>query len=360
MTRPISVAAIGLGWVALHRHLPVMKQSTAFKITGLVDRQPGRAREVAARLSCPFHAETGDLDNVPWLDEVEAVTIATAPFSHHRLAKQALQLGKHVLTEKPFTMSLAEGEDLIATASAAGRCLAIVHNFQFARSMKRLTADLIAGRLGAVTAINAVQLGNPRRRLPSWYEDLPLGLFYDESPHLLYLLRSIAGPLRLARSLTVTSRHGLNTPTRLDAYFAGNTLHCPITLHCNFESPVSEWYLAVFGEERLGIVDLFRDIYIALPNDRAHDTYRVLRTSIAATAQHWWQHLSSGLPHLMGRLRYGNDEVFDRFARAIRGDRDSLEPIGPDSALAVLKLQHAIIRAQEDVYPAAATLRVVP
>jgi predicted dehydrogenase len=305
---------------------------------------------VARERRFAHHAVTDDLAAVPWLDQVDAVTIATAPGGHYQLARQALQLGKHVLTEKPFTMTVAEGDDLVSTARTAGRQLAIVHNFQFARSMQRLKADLQAGRLGTIASVRAVQLGNPNRRLPVWYEELPLGLFYDESPHLLYLMRCVAGPLRLVRALTVGSRHGLKTPGRIDAYFAGESASYPVTLHCNFESPVSEWYLIVFGTDRLAIVDVFRDIYISLPNDGTHDTARVVRTSIVATAQHWLQHFTSGWGHITGRLVYGNDEVFGRFARAIEGDVDALVPVGPESALAILKLQHDIIERHEDVY----------
>ena len=46
---------------------------------------------------------------------------------------------------------------------------------------------------------------------------------------------------------------------------------------------------------------------------------------------------------MAGKLLYGNDEVFARFARAIRGSWADLDPIGPESALAVLRLQHAMI-----------------
>jgi scyllo-inositol 2-dehydrogenase (NADP+) len=164
------------------------------------------------------------------------------------------------------------------------------------------------------------------------------------------LMQRVVGPLRLIRALTAPSSRGLKTPARLDAYFACESARYPITLHCNFESPVSEWYLAVFGERRLGIVDVFRDLYISLPNDGAHETRTVLRTSMAMTVQHWRQHFTSGLPHLIGRLFYGNEEVFDRFARAIRGDADSLAPIGPGSALSVLNLQHSIISRRQNIY----------
>jgi hypothetical protein len=148
----------------------------------------------------------------------------------------------------------------------------------------------------------------------------------------------------------VKNRDGAATPARVDAWFTAGTADYPIHLACNFESPVSEWYLMVSGTKRLGIVDIFRDIYIALPNDGRHDTAKVLRTSLAATWQHWLQHATSGVPHLTGRLNYGNAELFDRFARAVAGEAGALGPIGPEAAQAVLALQHDIVSRSEAVY----------
>lgn len=345
--KKLRVAAVGLGWVALHRHLPVMERSADFEVAGVIDHSPGRAREVMSQRGYRHCSEATDLASIEWLKDVDVITVATAPMSHHSVIRQALELGKHVLTEKPFTMTVAEGEELVELAEAKNLRLAIVHNFQFARSTKLLQRDIQRGMLGPLRAINAVQFGNPGRRLPLWYDQLPLGLMYDESPHLLYLIRAVAGEIQLSRSLTHPSSTGINTPARIDAFFESPTFHGPITLSCNFESPVSEWYLMVFGENGLGIVDVFRDIYISLPNDGAHKTANVFRTSLYATGQHLWQHLVSGIPHLRGSLFYGNDEVFGRFARAIRGSVEELAPIGPQSALAVLRLQHAIVDRQE-------------
>jgi scyllo-inositol 2-dehydrogenase (NADP+) len=343
----IRVAAVGLGWVATHRHIPVMERNGDFEIMGVIDRAKGRARDLASRRGYKHFAETANLADIPWLEEVDAITVATAPMSHHSLIRQALELGKHVLTEKPFTMTPGEGEDLVSLARERDCRLAIVHNFQFARSTMKLLAEIESGQLGKVRSLNAVQFGNPNRRLPEWYEQLPLGLFYDESPHLLYLLRRFAGEMEVARCLTHPSSSDLRTPARIDVFFTSRTFPGPIALSCNFESPVSEWYLMAFGEKRLGIVDVFRDIYVSLPNDGTHDTRTVFRTTRKAVTQHLWQHLTSGIPHLRGTLVYGNNEVFRRFASAIKGSVDELAPIGPESALAVVRLQHAVLAQQE-------------
>ena len=354
MSDPLRTAVVGLGWVGQARHIPALKGQKGVEIVGLVDRREGRAAEAANRHGVAAHARAERLADVPFIDDVDAVSIATAPMSHAALVCEALERGLHVITEKPFAMNRDEAEAMCGAAERSERTLAVVHNFQFARSMKRLQADLATEKLGRITGVRALQMGNPRRRLPVWYDDLPLGLFYDESPHLLYLLRSVVGPLALKKAVLLPSRTGKATPAQIDAWFDAD-LDVPVTLSCNFESAVSEWYLMVHGEAGMGIVDVFRDIYVALPNDRTHGTMDVVRTSVSSTAQHWWQHLASGIPHLTGRLLYGNDEVFARFTRQARGqshgENSDLAPIGAEAGRATLFLQHDIIESHERLNP---------
>ncbi len=350
MAEPIRIGVVGLGWVALARHIPTLRSNSRLRLIGVADRRGERAAEVASAMPGVRQGKGATLADISWINDVDAVSIATPPTTHHDLVCEAMARGLHAITEKPFAMTVGEGEEMVAAAKAAGCKCAIVHNFQFARSMQRLRADLESGLIGRIRGIRAVQLGNPSRRLPEWHEDLPLGLFYDESPHLLYLLASIAGPLRLAKAVSADSRAGKSTPDQIDAWFTTGGADFPITLSCNFQSSLSEWHLFVHGEKAVGAVDIFRDIYLRLPNDRSHATRDVIRTSITATSQHWWQHLASGVPHLRGRLRYGNDEVFRRFASAIDGDAAALEPIGAESALRTLKLQHDIISGRESAY----------
>lgn len=350
MSDPVRMGVVGLGWVGRARHLPTIASNANLRLVGVADRRGDRAREVANSIGGVRASKASRLSDIDWIEEVDAVSVATAPMAHHDLVCEALARGLHVITEKPFAMSVAEGQAMLRQAETAGKSLAVVHNFQFARSMMRLKEDLANGLLGEIRGLRAIQLGNPLRRLPTWYEQLPLGLFYDESPHLLYLLSSVAGELSLVKAVSAESRRGNATPAQIDAWFDAPGVDYPITLSCNFESALSEWHLLVHGSKSVAIVDIFRDIYLRLPNDGGHGTAEVLKTSLAATAQHWWQHVASGLPHLTGKLRYGNDEVFRRFAAAVQGDRSALHPIDAAVAQRILSLQHAIIDQRERVY----------
>src|SRR5262245_2952902 len=345
----IRVACFGAGWVTTHRHIPAMRAHGGYDVVAIVDRRIERAREGAAVTGVPHAFVGASVTDVPELEglRIDAVTCGTAPFAHFQVVASALDAGKHVITEKPFTMTVGEGEDLVARALHAGSQLAVVHNFQFARSVREVDDWRRRGRLGELRAVWATQWSNPHRRLPTWYDELPLGLFYDESPHLLYLLRHFADPaLELdAVSVVPAAVPGRNTPTQITAQYRGTI---PATLAMNFDAPLSEWHVALLGERAAAVVDVFRDIALLVPNDRSHDTWSVLRSSSAATVRHWWGYLRSGPRHLRGDLRYGNEEVFARFAAAVR---TGVAPrgISADDALAVVRAQHEIVDAASRV-----------
>ncbi len=192
----IRIGIIGSGNIVRTRHLAAMRVlRKRITVVGISDAHLDRAKAVAERNSIPhFSSNTKDsIEDIPWLHEVDAVLVATPPFSHGAFVTQALNLGKHVLVEKPFVLDLPEGGRAIALAEERKLILAVNHNFQFSRGFRRLQADLAAKRLGTIRGIYSFQFSNDTRRLPLWSEDLPLGLFYDESPHVFYLLRRFAG-----------------------------------------------------------------------------------------------------------------------------------------------------------------------
>lgn len=341
----IPIALIGLGWVGVHRHARAIQRSRDFKLVGVADRSFDRAAHIGRELGTSNWARAETLDNIPWISEAVAVTIATPPATHRNIAVEALAREMHVLTEKPFAISTDEGIEMASLANSVGRTLAVVHNFQFSRSARRLEQDLNTGELGKIQRIHAMQLSNPRRRLPKWYPSLRGGLFFDESPHLLYLMRRFSGgPLRL-ESVMMVRQHGRETtPALVQATYwpeIGDA-RFPVTLDMQFTSSISEWHFMVVGDRATGVVDLFRDIYIRLPNDGLHTTSTVFRTSWLASWQHWSQHLTSGVSHLLGKLDYGNDEVYRRFASAIRL-REPPPDLDATSGLEILQMQHELM-----------------
>jgi scyllo-inositol 2-dehydrogenase (NADP+) len=313
-------------------------------LVGLVDYQPGRSERLAREIRVPLSATATSATEVPWLDRIDAVAIGTPPRTHYVLAKSYLEAGKHVLVEKPMTMTTDEARDLNAVALEHDRVLAVVHNFQFARSATRVKRMMEDGSLGEIQSIWAVQLSNPRRRLPSWYEQLPLGLFYDESPHMFYLLKYLAGSEPQFRSIQVIpDRDGKATPEKISMTLDAD--HLPIQVDMNFRAPLSEWQVGVLGSKGIGVVDLFRDVLVTTPNDRAHLARDILGTSVAAGWSHAVGTVKSGVLMTAGRLSYGNDEVIRRFCLACAGDRQALAGMSASDGAAVVAMQHRVIDA---------------
>lgn len=340
-TSRVRVAVVGAGWVSTVRHVPTLRRTKGATIVGAIDRSGERVERLAARYRIPRSCATTDLASVPWLREVDALTIGTAPSSHFELCRQALALGKHVIMEKPMTLAPHEAEQLRELARAKGLTLAIVHNFQFTRSFQALRALIDAGLIGEITGVAATQLSSDRRRLPEWYEELPWGLFYDESPHLLYLLRSLYPALELHQATVWASASGKRTPGLVTAHYRAPH-GPPITLYMNFESSISEWHLIVYGTRMTAAVDVFRDILVTMPCDRAHSPGDILRTTLHAGAAHLFGVISSGVRHVTGNQLYGNPEVFARFIAAVR-DGSDLRPVSGDDGLAVLRMQHDLM-----------------
>jgi scyllo-inositol 2-dehydrogenase (NADP+) len=316
-------------------------------VAGISDSHADRAAALAKLHSIP-QADVNPPDSIAgirWLDDVDALVIATPPLSHGTLVNQALALGKHVLVEKPYVVNLAEGESAINEAERRGLILCVNHNFQFSRGFTKLTTDLESTRLGTVRGIYSLQLSNDTRRLPAWSETLPLGLFYDESPHVFYLVRRYAGEPVSVRSVFASppSDARKTTPHALTLELTGLT--APASIHIDFESPICEWFFAVLGDRGIGFVDLFRDIYSYLPNDGRHLMREVFTTSGLATLAHWKGFLSNGWAYVRHSLFYGFDAIYKNFATAIESsDPEAIAAHSASAGLAVNRLQRSVVQ----------------
>lgn len=323
--------------------MPAAKAQRELELIGLITAESHLEMLDRARLSRRFGLRhfTSDFSE-PWFrNEVDVVVIGTPPDTHHDLVMRCLGLGKHVLVEKPFALTASDAEEMVFAARTADRKLAVVHNFQFARACRRARALWESGALGELRAVYGFQSSNHRRRLPRWYKELPMGLFSDESPHLIYLLSSyLKDAARLSVIVGPPMAENDNTPRQVALHF--ETSEGPWgSLQMVFDSALSEWCLVLFGSRRTVLVDLFRDILIALPDDDRHLAPDVFRTSWRAVASHVTGFLVSGWRHVSGTMDYGNQEVFRRFTAAVV-DKSPMPGIDAEDGRAVVTIMERI------------------
>lgn len=352
MLNKIRTAAVGLGWVSQNRHLPVMHRNDHYDVVAIIDRDKNKLEKLRKYHSYQHVVCAKTPNEFTHWNDLDALVIALPPFEHSRWSIAALEQGKAVLTEKPFAHTVKDGNLMVDAAKQNKRPLSIIHNFQFSNAARNAKKIIKSGKYGNIVSISAVQFGNPKRRLPTWYEELPLGLFFDESPHLLYLLEAFIPRDLVRKNSLVFKGNEVNTPAYVNAIYEGHRYDgqkIPIELSLRFNSPVSEWYLILFLENRLIVLDIFRDIFIQLPNDGNHDIVNILTSSLTSTFQHWWQHIPNGWDHIFGKMFYGNDHLFQIFYEIVRDNVLDHELIGFSMAQKILKMQFDIINKSQFV-----------
>jgi predicted dehydrogenase len=120
-------------------------------------------------------------------EDIDLVVIPTPNDTHYPLARAALQAGKHVVVDKPFTLTLAEAHELTALAAERGRVLSVFHNRRWDGDFLTVRELLASGRLGRLTHMEShFDRFRPTVRA-RWREQggPGSGLWADLGPHLI-------------------------------------------------------------------------------------------------------------------------------------------------------------------------------
>jgi predicted dehydrogenase len=120
-------------------------------LTWICDSDEARRAEFGARY--PNARVTASFDEMVADDDLQAVVIATPVPTHHPLAKQALEAGKHVFVEKPPAMRAAEMEELVALAEERGLVLMPGHLLLYHPGVEKLKELVDSGQLGDVLCV---------------------------------------------------------------------------------------------------------------------------------------------------------------------------------------------------------------
>ena len=118
---------------------------------------------------------------------IDLIVIATPNTTHFPLAEAALAAGKHVVVDKPFTLTLAEGEALIALAADRGRLLTVFQNRRWDGDFLTVRSLVEGGRLGEILLYEAHWDRFRPAIKPGWREmpGVGAGLLWDIGPHMI-------------------------------------------------------------------------------------------------------------------------------------------------------------------------------
>jgi predicted dehydrogenase len=178
----IRVALIGFGDAGRQFHAPLISSTP-----GLTLAVFGSSQGISAGSSYPGVVVVPDWLAAARHPDVDLVVIATPNDTHAPLAEAALLAGKHVVVDKPFTVTLAEARALAATASAAERELSVFQNRRWDSDFLGIARELAVGRIGEVVEFRSeISRFRPQIR-DRWRERAGpgAGIWYDLAPHLV-------------------------------------------------------------------------------------------------------------------------------------------------------------------------------
>ena len=129
-----------------------------------------------ARKSYPNSAVTQDCNDILNSTEIDAVAVITPVSTHFELAKKALENGKHVFVEKPFTATAAQAEELIALAERKKLTIMVDHTFLFTGAVNKIKEHIKMKTLGELYYYDSVRVN-----LGLFQHDV--NVIWDLAPH---------------------------------------------------------------------------------------------------------------------------------------------------------------------------------
>ena len=169
-------------WRVRFFHAPLILAEPRLALTKVLT-----SRELTPECQASRATPTTDLNEIIEDSTIELVVIATPNPSHFELARTALVAGKHVVVDKPLTLTYAEALELDRLATAGNRRLLTFHNRRLDAHLLTVKAALESGVIG--TPLLGELHFDRFRPLPKagWRErpEPGAGLYYDLAPHLL-------------------------------------------------------------------------------------------------------------------------------------------------------------------------------
>lgn len=176
------VGLVGFGLSGEVFHAPLIERVEGLELTAIVSSQKERILQ-----KYPHVRVVPDMKSLLVDRQIDVVVIATPNALHYPLAKEALLAGKHVVVEKPFTITTAEADELIALAKRQKVVLTVYHNRRWDGDFLTVKRLLESGVLGRVTLFEShFDRYRPQVRVRWREQEGPgAGSLYDLGSHLL-------------------------------------------------------------------------------------------------------------------------------------------------------------------------------
>src|SRR5690554_969690 len=186
-TTNIRTGVIGYGLSGRVFHAPFIDVVEGYTLSKI--STANAERSAAAKERYPNTEVVADAESIINDPNIDLVIVTSPNTDHFKWAKEALLAGKHAVVEKPFTVDVAEAEELIEISKKQGKILTVYHNRRFTSDTKTVKKLLDSGILGDIVDYETHfdRYRTDPRPNGAWREQ-PLpgsGIFYDLGSHLI-------------------------------------------------------------------------------------------------------------------------------------------------------------------------------
>ncbi|HEY5530366.1 MAG TPA: Gfo/Idh/MocA family oxidoreductase [Candidatus Anoxymicrobiaceae bacterium] len=209
------------------------------------DSSDDKLREAADK--CPGAKFVKDPAEVLADESVDAVVVASSAVTHHQLALEAMRAGKHVFVEKPMSLEVAQGQELVDASEELGKVLMVGHLLIYHPAVDFLKAYVESGELGDILYIYSHRLNLGRLRHDE-------NCLWSLAPHdislMLFLLDS--EPVTVVASGASYLRDGLEDVVFCSMQFPGGQMgNC----HVSWLDPHKIRKFTIVGTEKMAVFD---------------------------------------------------------------------------------------------------------
>lgn len=186
-TTNIRTGVIGYGLSGRVFHAPFIEVVEGYTLSKI--STANAERSAAAKERYPNTEVVADAESIINDPNIDLVIVTSPNTDHFKWAKETLLAGKHAVVEKPFTVDVAEAEELIEISKKQGKILTVYHNRRFTSDTKTVKKLLDSGMLGDIVDYETHfdRYRTDPRPNGAWREQ-PLpgsGIFYDLGSHLI-------------------------------------------------------------------------------------------------------------------------------------------------------------------------------
>jgi predicted dehydrogenase len=235
----VNFGVIGYGYWGpnIVRNLASLEDSQVLAIAEINPAARKRAQK-----AYPAATVTANASDILASTEIDAVAVVSPVWTHYELTKAALENGKHVFVEKPFTSNTAQGEELIELAQKKNLTIMVDHTFLFTGAVSKIRQLLDEGTLGQLYYYDSTRVN-----LGLFQHDI--NVLWDLAPHDLsimdYLIKTTP------EAVVATGQCHLNgheDVAYMTLYFPENII---AHINVNWLSPVKVRTTLIGGEKRM-------------------------------------------------------------------------------------------------------------